>query len=257
MVLLMRARWCRWQVPRLVLAEAGAAYNSLAVTGEEEPSQSLQWRKRSPNGLLPTASGLGIPRASPISQSGSILRFLGRQFGLAGSVSGTRLDRFQLIPMRGGYPAEIDACGCQTPTEEVAADVMYETAKDLGSNTKVVVEYEEGGEKAESAKMPWALALRLEKMLLLAPAPQEPSSALTYGQLQLFHTLTQMDRSKPGCVATLSEGLEVFRAATAARERVAAYLAGPLRYPATCGELGQEGGYNYATGPIARKDLTL
>jgi hypothetical protein len=37
------------EVPRLLLAEAGAAYNSLAVTGEEEPSDVCFWRKRSPN----------------------------------------------------------------------------------------------------------------------------------------------------------------------------------------------------------------
>jgi hypothetical protein len=55
----------------------------------------------------------------------------------------------------------------------------------------------------------------------------------------------------------LSPGLEEFRVATAARERVAAYLASPLRYPATFGELGQEGGYSYATGPIQRQNLAL
>jgi hypothetical protein len=209
-------------------------------------------------GLLPTASGLGIPRASPISQSGAIIRLLARHFGMAG----------------------------QTPQEAAAADVLYETAKDLGANKKMVVEHEEGAEKAESAKMPWALALRLEKMLLLAPSPQEPSSALTYGQVQLFHVLMGMDACKPDCVAALSEGLEEFRgepdhqistcstacagsptggsnrwlscsAATAARKRIAAYLAGPLRFPATFGDLGQPGGYAYAAGAKSRKELTV
>ena len=217
------------EVPRLLLAEAGAAYNSLSVTGEEDQADALQWRQRSPNGLLPTVSGLGIPRATPMSQSGSIVRFLAGQLGMAG----------------------------QTPAEQIAADMLYETANDLGSNKKVVVDYIEGAEKTESHKMPWKLALRIEKMLLRAPSPRDASSALTYGQLQLFHTLTQMNTARSGCIAVVSPSLEVFRAAVAARARVALYLAGPLRFPATSGELGQAGGYNYATGAIARKDMTL
>ena len=45
--------------------------------------------------------GLGIPRATPVSQSGTILRFLAGQFGMAG----------------------------QTPLEVVACDNLFETAK--------------------------------------------------------------------------------------------------------------------------------
>ena len=66
-----------------------------------------------------------------------------------------------------------------------------------------------------------------------------------------------MPPCRAGSVAVLSPGLEEFRVATAARERVAAYLASPLRYPATFGELGQEGGYSYATGPIQRQNRAL
>lgn len=161
------------EVPRLLLAESGAAYSSLAVTGDEDQADTFEWRSRSPNGLLPTVSGLGIPRAAPASQSGTILRFLAGKFGMAG----------------------------QTPLEAVASDNLYETAKDLAGNKKMVVDYKEGGDKATSAKMPWALALRLEKMLLAAPSPFEPSSALTYGQIQLFHVLMTMHDCKPGCVS--------------------------------------------------------
>ena len=58
------------------------------------------------NGLLPLLSGLGVPRASPLSQSGAIIRFLARRYGLDGA------DELQGLE----------------------ADVLYETAKDLKSH---------------------------------------------------------------------------------------------------------------------------
>eukprot|EP00966_Prymnesium_polylepis_P109121 2525156-Prymnesium_polylepis.2 len=58
------------ETPRLMLAEAGAAYIHVAATMGEGQDVSLEWRTRSPNGLMPMLSGLSVPRAAPISQSG-------------------------------------------------------------------------------------------------------------------------------------------------------------------------------------------
>jgi glutathione S-transferase len=218
------------EVPRLMLAEAGAAYESVAVYGGEQGTE-LAWRTASPNGLLPTASGLGIAHTAPICQSGAIIRFLAKQYGFLGS-------------------------------SEAMADVLYETAKDLGEHSAAVTGYAGGArvsdpnEEDGAAKGPWALILRIETMLEAAPDPVDADAALSFGQMQLFHLVTTLDATKAGCVGAVSEKLEAFRATVAARGRIAAYLAGKLRYPLTKGELGLgDGDYAYNSGAIARKDL--
>ena len=47
----------------------------------EEQALSCEWRKRSPNGLTPVLSGLGVPRAKPLSQSATVIRFLAERYG--------------------------------------------------------------------------------------------------------------------------------------------------------------------------------
>ena len=213
---------------RLLLAEAAVPHDHLAVVGGEPMALAAEWRKRSPNGLLPTVSGLGVPRAAPASQSASVVRFLARRFGL---------DR----------PAD-GAAGA------LAADTLFETAKDLGAHKDAIAAPPPAAERG-GAKGPWALAARLEALLEAAPAAGDDAAALDYGQLQLLQTLLALDERAPGCVRALSPALDRFRAAAAARPRVRAYLASPMRFPATCADLGREGGYAYADGPVARGAL--
>ena len=94
------------EVPKLILAEAGMPYEFIGIIGSEDQSLAMEWRSRSPNGLLPILSGAGIPRSSPISQSGAIIRFLARRLGMDGGdvVASSRVD------------------------------VLYETAKDFGAS---------------------------------------------------------------------------------------------------------------------------
>ena len=70
---------------RLLLAEAGADYDSVLVFGSLDQENAMQWRKRSANGLLPMISGWGIPRTTPIAQSGAVIRFLARKLGMYGT----------------------------------------------------------------------------------------------------------------------------------------------------------------------------
>merc|ERR1712118_103487 len=75
---------------------------------------------------------------------------------------------------------------------------------------------------------------------------------MNYAQIQLGHVLMQCDEIKPGCVAKLSPTLDDFRKAMAARPRIAAYLASPMRFPLTHNEVRGEGGHNYTKGPLKR-----
>jgi len=209
------------EVPRLMLAEAGAAYSHLAMVGNEHAAAAAEWRKRSANGLLPVMSGLGVPRSTPLCQSSSIIRFLAARYGMQGSGQ----------------------------TAKNAADVLFETAKDLHKHQADVVAM--GAKEVEgNAKGPWALAIRLESMIAAAPSVADPDAALTYGQLQLLHCLMMMEELKPGCVEHLSSKLEQFRAAAIQRSRIAKYLSSAVRFPS------QDAQYNYKSGPIARKHLT-
>ena len=225
------------EVPRLLLAEADAAYVSVAVQGGEAPGDVGDWRAKSPNGLLPIATGLGIPRSAPISQSSSIIRFLARHFKLDGG--------------------DDEASKCR-------ADVLFETAKDLGAKANDVINAtdEEFAEMKEAmvAKGPFALALRLEA--LVAPDPdrvhvyRDDETAVTYGHLQLFRELAKIE-AKGGTLSRLSATLAAFKDHVANRTRIKAYLESPLCFPDTFGEIGQEGGYAYASGPKTRRDFSL
>ena len=228
------------EVPRLLLAEADVAYISVAVQGGEPPDVVGDWRAKSPNGLLPIATGLGVPRSSPISQSSSIIRFLARHFKLDGGD---------------------DEAG------KVRADVLFETAKDLGAKASEVVEATGAGDaetaaakEAAVAKGPFALALRLEA--LVAPDPhrihcyRDDETPVTYGHLQLFRELAKIE-AKGGDLSRLSLALAAFKEHVANRKRIKAYLASPLCFPDTFGEIGQEGGYAYASGPKKRSEFAL
>ncbi|KAH8062450.1 glutathione transferase [Aureococcus anophagefferens] len=136
------------EVPRLLLAEADVAYISVAVQGGEAPDVVGDWRAKSPNGLLPIATGLGVPRSSPISQSSSIIRFLARHF---------KLD--------GGDDEAI----------KVRADVLFETAKDLGAKASEVVEATGAGDAETAAAKEAAVAKGPSRW----PCASRPSSRPT------------------------------------------------------------------------------
>jgi hypothetical protein len=288
------------ETARLLLAEAGAAYTHLASPMGEPQHVACEWRQRSPNGLCPMLSGLGVPRASPISQSGTIVRFLSRRYGLAG----------------------------RTELDGLRADVLYETAKDLAKCEDEIREMARGCVLDSGAKGPAALAGRIEKQLEIMPSPSDGAAALNFGQIevggtrrpitfampslactdathpspptsptphpppslteteyfftrrpacpmphapcpihanaraQLFTLLVRLDEYQPGLVGQLSPKLEAFRAAAAARPRIAAYLSSALRFPPTCAELGKRPGpggwdYGYAEGRKQRATFAL
>eukprot|EP01052_Picozoa_sp_SAG31_P043136 SAG31_NODE_7091_length_1791_cov_1.579787_2_plen_208_part_00 len=194
----------------------------------------LSWRDRSPSGLLPTLSGLGIPAHTPIAQSRAVARFLALQYGLAG---GSLLEGAQ-------------------------ADQLAETCCDLEGARAEILAYEPGQPKDSKAKSPWAFASRLDRLLAVAPDPGDPTVAINFGQLQLFEFLMKLEERKPGCVSNLSENLETFRIAVASRPRIAAYLKSPQRLPLTMRESGIDVAnedrrkmYMYASGPKQRKEL--
>jgi len=211
------------EVPRMMLAEVGASYDHIAVAGGDQ-ALAGNWRTRSPNGLIPMLSGLGIPRSAPICQSGTIIRFLARKYGLNGA----------------------------NEQEECAADIMYETAKDLKSHKETVASMptKEKQQIEGQHKGPWALAKCIETMLGRAPDPRDPDAAMTYGQLQLLHVLMEFEHQTPGCVKNMSDALDAFRDAMTARPRIARYLGSGMRFPAL-----QQGAYKYASGPLTRGDL--
>lgn len=209
------------ETPRLMLAECGAAYTHLASPMGEEQAVSCEWRNRSPNGLTPVLSGLGVPRAKPLSQSSTIIRFLGKKMGMAG----------------------------ETELEGYYADVLFETAKDLkGKKLEIIGDTEE---ETNGAKGPASTAQKIALMLESMPDPKDEGAALNFGQIELLNLLLECEESKAGCVAALSPALESFRAAAAQRPRIAKYLASPLRFPAIVP------GYKYAAGPVKRSAFAL
>jgi len=215
------------EVPRLLLAEAGAAYEHIAITGGETQANSLEWRTRSPNGLLPMMSGLGVPRCAPLSESGAIIRFLARKYGMAGA----------------------------DELEAARIDTLFETAKDMAAKKAIITGDEDPGEMSKG-KLPVTLAKCVEEMLNDMSPAKDDSKVFNYGQIQLLQFLLSCDEAKPGCVQKLSPALEEFRKNAAARPRIAAYMASPMHFPLTCKESGDSaGGYNYGSGPISRRDF--
>lgn len=187
----------------------------------EEQAVSCEWRQRSPNGLTPLLSGLGVPRAKPLSQSRTIVRFLARKYGMDGE---TELDYFR-------------------------ADCLFETAKDLGGKTDEIV-----GASADAtagAKGPAATAASIAAMLEGMPDPADHKAPLNFGQLELLQVLLECEETAAGCVKALSPALDAFRAAGAARPRIASYLSSPLRFPRFAA------GYKYAAGPVKRSSFAL
>jgi len=215
------------EVPKLMLAECGAHYDQIGVVGGEDQSVAMEWRKRSQNGLLPIMSGLGIPRATPISQSGAIIRFLADRFGMKG----------------------------RSVHEAAMADVLYETAKDISDKVETVCSL--NPEKDHSvAKGPFALAFRVVKMLESMPNPADGDAAVNFGQVQLFYVLMRCEARRTGCVKeNLGESLENFRLAMEKRSGIESYLKSKSCFPFTKGELGSKG-YIYSSGPLRRGDIT-
>jgi len=220
----------RGEVPKLILAETGMPYDFIGVIGSEDQSLAMEWRSRSPNGLLPILSGAGIPRSSPISQSGAIIRFLAKRLGVDG----------------GDVIASI------------RADVLYETAKDLGGpeNKKAIASIDPEKEYSV-AKGAFATGNRVVKMLIDMPNPKDESVALNYGQIQLFHVLLHCEGRRKGCVReNLGDVLDDFRINMQNRPGLKEYLNSTARFPFTNGELGEEdGGYVFSTGPLKRSDI--
>lgn len=218
------------EVPKLMLAEAETPYECIACMGGEDQSLALEWRTRAPNGLLPTLSGAGIPLSTPISQSGTIIRFLAKRLGMDG---------------------EGDAYSSSM------VDVLYETAKDLNGNKKeIAAVYPDPTAKDYSvAKGPFATGKRLEKMLKGMSDPKDDNTVLNYGQIQLFQVLQCCEEWRSGCVKeNLGEELDVFRLNMENRSGLKEYLNSSARFPLTKGEQGGEG-YVYANGPLKRGDV--
>lgn len=211
------------EVPRLMLAEAGMPYDHAIVVGGEDQSVALNWRSRSPIGLLPTLSGLGIPRSAPICQSGSVIRLLARRLGMGG--------------------------------DDFRADVLYETAKDLNEKKDIITSVDP--EKDYSVhKGAFSLGRRVECMLRDMPDPKDGGAALNYGQVQLFHVLKSCETNRGSCVKeNLGEVLDAFRLDMEKRAGLSEYLNGGARFPRTNGEMGREGGYTYHSGPLRRGDV--
>ena len=207
------------ETPRLLLAEAGASYTHLASPMGEEQAVSCEWRKRSPNGLTPMLSGLGVPRAQPLSQSGTIVRYLAQRFGMAGN-------------------SELEAA---------RIDCLYQTCRDLSDKKSEIT----SASLSEGSKGPAATAARIACMLDGFPSPSDEGAALNYGQVELLKTLLECDETTPGCVTTLSPALEAFRAAGAARPRIAKYLSSPMRFPPILP------GYKYKDGPVKRSAFKM
>jgi len=218
------------EVQRMMFAEANVPYDHIICVGGEDQSMVAEWRTRSPNGLLPTLSGMGIPRSSPISQSGAIIRFLARRLGMNG------------FDERGS----------------VDADWLYETAKDMGSHARLVASTKEGDEKDMAAKKPFSTADRVAKLLATMPDPKKDDTAMNYGQIQLFKFLQGCEGRRQGCVKeNLGEDLDNFRIAMESRPRLKAYIASPLCMPFTLNEISEEaeGGYSYADGVTVSRRL--
>ena len=136
-----------------------------------------------------------------------------------------------------------------TELEGLRADVLFETAKDLKSKKAEIVGT--AADATTGAKGPTATAENLAAMLDDMPEASNADAALNYGQIELLNLLIECDESEPGCVGKLSPALDAFRAAGAARPRIAEYLASPLRFPAIVP------GYRYKAGPVKRSYFAL
>jgi len=209
------------ETPRMMLAEVGASYTHLASPMGEDQAVSCEWRKRSPNGLTPMLSGLGVPRSQPLSQSGTIIRYLAGRYGMAGE-------------------SELDVA---------RADCLYQTVKDLGAKKSEIIEVADA--PTEGAKGPSVTAATIGAMREAMPDPSDAAAALNYGQIELLNLLLDLEEQAAGCVKALSPALDAFRAAGAARPRIAKYLASPLRFPAIVP------GYRYKAGPVKRASFKL
>ena len=214
------------ETPRLMLAECGAAYCHLASPMGENQNIACEWRKRSPNGLTPMLSGLGIPRDRPICQSGTIVRYLANRYGMAG----------------------------ESEDDQVRADMLYQTVKDLSAKkSEIMARAENHLEEftTAGAKGPVMTAENIVAMLEEMPDVSDPDAALNYGQMELLNLLLGIEEDAPGSVRSLSEALDDFRAAAEARPRIANYLKSPMRFPAITPS------YRYKKGAVKRSALAL
>jgi len=216
------------EVPRLMLAEAQMPHEHIAVIGAEDQALALEWRARSPNGLLPTLSGMGIGRSEPLSQSTAIIHFLGKRLGMNGDGSDVGSAR---------------------------VNVLYETAKDLNGKKDDIIAVD-ATKDYSVAKGAFALGKRIEKMLSIMNDPKDEDAAMNFGQIQLFQYLMGMEARRPGCVKeNLGDTLDEFRVNMGERNGLKQYLASTARFPYTHGDLGQDGGYTYAAGTLTRGDI--
>ena len=186
------------ETPRMMLAECGASYTHLASPMGEEQAVACEWRKRSPNGLTPMLSGIGVPRAQPLSQSGTIVRYLAQRYGMAGD----------------------------SELEGARVDCLYQTVKDLSSKKSEITGKAE--EKTEGSKGPVATAASISAMLEAMADPADAEAALNYGQIELLNVLIDCEEQAEGCVKALSPQLETFLKAGVARPRMAKYLSSAL-----------------------------
>jgi len=206
---------------RLMLAEAGIPYEHFAITMAEPQSVALEWRKRSPTALMPMMSGIGVPRATPLCQSRAIIRYVAACAGMDGGDEASR----------------------------ARVDMMFETAKDLGEwQDKIISGEPDSGSKKSFANLFASLTTMLEQ----SPSAADPDAALNFAQLELLKVLLAIEERAPGAVKSFSLALDNFRTIAAARPRIAAYLASPMRFPMTCNEAGIDGKYKYAKGALRR-----
>jgi hypothetical protein len=145
-----------------------------------------------------------------------------------------------------------------TQTEEVMADVLFETSKDIDRQMEMLCAA--AGDNQENkdmaAKGPFALAVRVEKMLSSMSDPRDHTAVLNYGQIELLNLLLYCEMLRVGIVRdVLGSTLDGFRVAMMARPGIASYLASPGCFPATKVGLRKDGGYVYDSGPIRRGDV--
>ncbi|GMH47161.1 hypothetical protein TrVE_jg3057 [Triparma verrucosa] len=203
---------------RLMLAEAQASYTHLASPMGEPQELAMEWRKRSPNGLTPIMSGLGVPRSEPLCQSSAIIRYLASRYGMDGG---------------GG---ELERARC---------DVLFETARDFKNKAKEIVA---GDYSTSGAKGAVITAGNILKMMAYMGDVGEETSAMNYGQVQLLNSLLAMDEERKGCVGELSAPLEEWLQKAAGRTGIREYLKSGMRFPNVTPQ------YKFDTGPMTRGD---
>ena len=201
---------------RLMLAEAQATYTHLASPMGEPQELAMEWRKRSPNGLTPIMSGLGVPRSEPLCQSSAIIRYLASRYSMDGG---------------GG---ELQRARC---------DVLFETARDFKNKAKEIVA---GDYSTSGAKGAVVTAGNILKMMSNMGDVGEENSAMNYGQVQLLNSLLAMDEERKGCVGELSAPLEEWLQKAKGRKGIKEYLQSGMRFPNVTPQ------YRFDTGPITR-----